>query len=1100
MSPFSAALPGVLAVVTFGLIAAAAPAAEIGGAVIDDRNGDGRFTSGEPGLPGWTVFVDEDGDGRLDPSGVCDGTASERCALSDAGGAWRISGLVGGVHRVTLVAQPIARATTPVALDVLLVSDEDVVDDVRFGQFRFAVVSGHAFLDADGDGTRAGSELALVGWTVFADSDVDGSLDAGEPSANSDAAGDYQLGGLGAGTHAVRLRTRCGFAVVLPPPPGRYALQISSSGQSISGRDFGVAPPPVLPGDANGDHVVRAADLVGVARALGSQTNAGADANRDGVVNAADLAATAANIFDCVGIYLDPGSATPTATPSQVVPTASATATELPPTATASPTIAGSTPTATASGAATASPTPTAIATDSATATAVATNTTTAVASATPTRTASSTPTRSATPTTAPATATASPTAAAPPADAIAGTAVQIANGLSGIPAVITALVSGLEFGDALTTFAALADGVGGPAGNCPLGGSATRSCSGGIGAPQLSIAFTSCEVPTSAGSVTLGQIPPASSAASLRGSGVCPNLVIPPWAATIAVQAVFRSPQDALQLTATAALEGTVNPQLGGSCGATAATMALTGTVRTVFADGSEAALTLANTAVGITVATFNADCVPIDYTITLNGPATVSGIVGGVGGLVGGAAAAGSVPVTFTNFTVAQNATGTPTLSALGGAVSVACAASPLQFETLQALAQAVGAPCPQAGLLRITSGGQQTRLTYRAGGGVGLDADGDGTVDEELASCQDAPLLCAAPSAATPTATVTRTATPVLPSTATVTASPTPTPIASPTRTATGQATATITTTPTVSPTPSLSHTPTGSPTPSPTPSPSPTVAEVPRFCDTLSGPALIPDNNVMGVNDTIVVAAGAGAVGDLNVALNIAHTYVGDLRVVLTHLESGKSAVLLDRPGAPAVVNGCHLDDVAATFDDGALRIAENRCAAGPPFAAIDGSVQPITPLSTFNGDSLAGTWRLNLSDRVADDTGALLGWCLEPNSPAPVVRDFQCDEGSSACVLVIDTPFALAFSYSDADGDATSWHIRARRDDGFEFEGGAGSLANGSGGSLSLDFGAFTCPTEDCPDTDFDYFVSVRDAQGHDSPEQRLRITVTLFGL
>jgi subtilisin-like proprotein convertase family protein len=1137
MRSLAAVLHGLLAAVAVGLVAAAAPAAEIGGAVIDDRNGDGRFTSGEPGLPGWTVFIDDDTDGGLDPAGVCDASASEPCAISDAAGAWRITRLPGGGHRVRVVPQSIARATTPAAQDVLLVSDEAVVADVRFGQFRYALVTGQVFLDADGDGIRAGGELALSGSTVFADVDVDGSLDAGESSATSGTAGDYALGGLGGGTYAVRLRGRCGFVVTLPPPPGRYAVQITSSGQTIGARDFGVAPPAVLPGDANGDHVISAADLVGIARAVGSQDNPGADANGDGVVNAADLAATATNAFDCAGIYLDPGAPTPTASPSQIVstPTASATATSvaatatsaLPtatasptvPTATASPTSSGSTPTPTASpsfppsatATASSSPVPpSATPTPSATAIASATSTSTTIATAT--RTASTTPTRTFTPTSAPATATASPTIGAPPADAIAGTAVQIANGLSGIPAVITALVSGLEFGDALMTSAALIDGVGGPAGSCPRGGTATRSCSGAVGAPVLAIAFNSCEVPTSAGSATLGQIPPAQSAASLRGTGFCPTVVIPPWAATIAVQAVFRSPQQALQLTATAALEGTINPQLGGSCGATAASMTLSGTVRTVFADGSEAALTLTNTAIGITVATFNADCVPINYTITLNGPATVSGIVGGVGALVSGGTPPDSVPVTFTNFSVAQNATSTPTLTTLGGDVSVTCAASPLHFETLQALAQAVGAPCPQAGQLKITTGAQQTRLTYRAGGGVGLDENGDGTVDDELDSCQDAPLLCVAASGATPTATITRTATvPASPS-ATFSASPTATPPASPTRTATGQATATITATPTISPTPSVTPTPslTRTPTPSATPSasqtpsrtssPSPTVAEAPRFCDTLSGPAVIPDNTTDGNNNFIVVPPGSGSIADLNVALNIAHTYVGDLRVVLTHLDSGRSAVLLDRPGDPAVSNGCSLNDVDATFDDTSLRVGEDRCAAGPPLAAIDGSVRSITALTTFNGDTLAGTWRLNLSDRVAQDTGSLLGWCLEPNSPVPVVRNFTCDTNATECVQVVDEPFSLSFSYADPDGDAVSWHMRARRDDGFEFEAGSGSLNAGSGGSLSLDFNAFTCPTLDCPDTDFDYFVTVRDAQGHEGPEQRLRLIVTLFEL
>ena len=194
-------------------------------------------------------------------------------------------------------------------------------------------------------------------------------------------------------------------------------------------------------------------------------------------------------------------------------------------------------------------------------------------------------------------------------------------------------------------------------------------------------------------------------------------------------------------------------------------------------------------------------------------------------------------------------------------------------------------------------------------------------------------------------------------------------------------------------------------------------------------------------------------------------------------------------------------GCELDNVDAVFDDASLRPVEVRCAAGPPLAAaIDGSVAPNQALSTFNGDSLNGTWRLNVVDLASQDVGSLLGWCLKPNSPNPVVRDFTCGDGKTECVVVIDTPFQLTFSYADPNGDAATWHITARRGDGFEFEAGNGSLQSGSGGTVTLDFDEFTCPTQDCPDTNVDYFITVTDSAGHESPPQRLRLVVTLIGL
>jgi subtilisin-like proprotein convertase family protein len=384
-----------------------------------------------------------------------------------------------------------------------------------------------------------------------------------------------------------------------------------------------------------------------------------------------------------------------------------------------------------------------------------------------------------------------------------------------------------------------------------------------------------------------------------------------------------------------------------------------------------------------------------------------------------------------------------------------------------------------------LRVSAGTQHTRLLYRMSGGVGLDSSDDGIAEQELGACQDAPLLCAAP-ADTPTAGPTRSATPSATSTRTSTATPPP-----------GAATPTSTSSPTATPPPANS-TATATRTATPTPSPTPGAAEL-RFCDTLLAPLAIPDASAAGVDNSIIVPAGAATIADLNVELHVSHTWIGDVRATLTHVNSGRSAVLLDQPGLPASATGCGLDNFDATFDDTALRFGEDRCDEGPPFAAIDGSVRPVAPLTTFNGDGLTGTWRLNLSDRATQDTGALVGWCLVANSPAPVVRDFTCENDAGACVIVVESPFSLTFSYSDPNGDAATWHIRARRDDGFEFEGGAGSLANGVSGSLTLDFSAFTCPTADCPDTDFDYFVTVTDQQGHESVAQRLRLIVTLFG-
>jgi hypothetical protein len=86
---------------------------------------------------------------------------------------------------------------------------------------------------------------------------------------------------------------------------------------------------------------------------------------------------------------------------------------------------------------------------------------------------------------------------------------------------------------------------------------------------------------------------------------------------------------------------------------------------------------------------------------------------------------------------------------------------------------------------------------------------------------------------------------------------------------------------------------------------------------------------------------------------------------------------------DRPGSPATTNGCAGNNIDATLDDEAGTAVEGVCGAGVP--AIAGTFSPNNPLSAFDGQNLAGTWRITASDHAGIDTGTLNEWCLAPAS-------------------------------------------------------------------------------------------------------------------
>ncbi|MBC7523513.1 MAG: proprotein convertase P-domain-containing protein [Flavobacterium sp.] len=108
--------------------------------------------------------------------------------------------------------------------------------------------------------------------------------------------------------------------------------------------------------------------------------------------------------------------------------------------------------------------------------------------------------------------------------------------------------------------------------------------------------------------------------------------------------------------------------------------------------------------------------------------------------------------------------------------------------------------------------------------------------------------------------------------------------------------------------------------------------------------------------------------AGSISDVNVSLNIAHSYVGDITASLTS-PAGTSIQLFD--GQCAGNN-----NVNATFDDSGTNLV---CGTNP---AISGIIIPLQSLSAFNNENPSGIWTLAVTDNFDGDGGAINGWSLD----------------------------------------------------------------------------------------------------------------------
>lgn len=173
-----------------------------------------------------------------------------------------------------------------------------------------------------------------------------------------------------------------------------------------------------------------------------------------------------------------------------------------------------------------------------------------------------------------------------------------------------------------------------------------------------------------------------------------------------------------------------------------------------------------------------------------------------------------------------------------------------------------------------------------------------------------------------------------------------------------------------------------------------------------------PIAITDNLPAGVTSTITVTQDI-TLTDLEVAVAINHTWVGDVAISLTS-PGGTTVSLLDRPGVPAGTFGCSNDNMDVVFSDAASVNPETSCPGTTPW--LSGPVLPVSPLSAFDGESTLGTWTLTVSDNAGGDTGQIVDWSLLP-TPGLQGICTVCVAGGGPGPLqpVIDLPSSATWS-------------------------------------------------------------------------------------
>jgi subtilisin-like proprotein convertase family protein len=184
----------------------------------------------------------------------------------------------------------------------------------------------------------------------------------------------------------------------------------------------------------------------------------------------------------------------------------------------------------------------------------------------------------------------------------------------------------------------------------------------------------------------------------------------------------------------------------------------------------------------------------------------------------------------------------------------------------------------------------------------------------------------------------------------------------------------------------------------------------------------------------IQDTVLIdcAAWPDIITDVNIELQISHTWIGDLSIDITHDDTGTSQNIWDnRCGSTQNIN--------ATADDEGTETLCSVVAAGPANQTFySPAVAALGPLNVFDGEPLCGSWTLSILDTFPSlDDGTLNAWAVTLD-PTDIISNCP-DQNNALCFL--------------CDGGGLG------DDDDDDYAGGGGNVSNLDLSSESVDAGS-----------------------------------------
>ena len=220
----------------------------------NDLNADGTWDGNEPGLNGWTIYLDFNNNNMLDggePTAITmnDGTHDGAYWFTDldSGGYTVREVLMGTNWTQSYPGAPDFEHAVMITSGNTLRGDFEVTEPPNFGNFQAGEIHGYKWDDLNADGMWDAGEPGLNDWTIYLDLNDNDMLDGGEPTAitMNDGTHDGAFGftDLNPGDYTVREVLPIGWTQSFPGTPDfEHAITITS-GLMVQG-NFEVAESP----------------------------------------------------------------------------------------------------------------------------------------------------------------------------------------------------------------------------------------------------------------------------------------------------------------------------------------------------------------------------------------------------------------------------------------------------------------------------------------------------------------------------------------------------------------------------------------------------------------------------------------------------------------------------------------------------------------------------------------------------------------------------------------------------------------------------------------------------------------------------------------